>query len=438
MKNKIRTRIAPSPTGWLHIGTARTALFNYIFAKQNDGDFILRIEDTDKERSKIEYEENIYEALAWLGLSYTEVYRQSERTAIYKDYLKKMVDEGFAYISDEEPKEEGQRSSVIRFKNPNKKVTFTDLIRGDISFDTTDLGDFVIAKDLDTPLYHLAVVVDDHEMAISHVIRGEDHISNTPRQILIGEAIGANIPIYAHIPLILAPDRSKLSKRHGAVAITEYQNDGYLKEAVVNFMALLGWSPQAGPQATNDEIFSLEDLTNIFNLENVNKSGAIFNVDKLNWLNHEHLIKLPPETLTSKIVEYLPEIKNIPETTINKIIALILEKINTWSDLEKLIEQKEFDYFFQSPQNIKKDDLKTTEHLPQTIELLQSITEENFTADKIKDIIWDFATEKGRGDVLWPMRFALTGKPKSPDPFTVAEILGKMETVKRLNFALEI
>lgn len=438
MKNKIRTRIAPSPTGWLHIGTARTALFNYIFAKQNDGDFILRIEDTDKERSKIEYEENIYEALAWLGLSYTEVYRQSERTAIYKDYLKKMVDDGFAYISDEEPKEEGQRSSVIRFKNPNKKVTFTDLIRGDISFDTTDLGDFVIAKDLDTPLYHLAVVVDDHEMAISHVIRGEDHISNTPRQILIGEAIGANIPIYAHIPLILAPDRSKLSKRHGAVAITEYQNDGYLKEAVVNFMALLGWSPQAGPQATNDEIFSLEDLINIFSLENVNKSGAIFNVDKLNWLNHEHLINLPPETLTSKIVEYLPEIKNIPETTINKIIALILEKINTWSDLEKLIEQKEFDYFFQSPQDIKKDDLKTTEHLPQTIELLQSITEENFTAEKIKDVIWDFATEKGRGDVLWPMRFALTGKPKSPDPFTVAEILGKMETVKRLNFALEI
>lgn len=438
MKNKIRTRIAPSPTGWLHIGTARTALFNYIFAKQNDGDFILRIEDTDKERSKIEYEENIYEALAWLGLSYTEVYRQSERTAIYKDYLKKMVDDGFAYISDEEPKEEGQRSSVIRFKNPNKKVTFTDLIRGDISFDTTDLGDFVIAKDLDTPLYHLAVVVDDHEMAISHVIRGEDHISNTPRQILIGEAIGANIPIYAHIPLILAPDRSKLSKRHGAVAITEYQNDGYLKEAVVNFMALLGWSPQSGPQATNDEIFSLEDLINIFSLENVNKSGAIFNVDKLNWLNHEHLIKLPPETLTSKIVEYLPEIKNIPETTINKIIALILEKINTWSDLEKLIEQKEFDYFFQSPQDIKKDDLKTTEHLPQTIELLQSITEENFTAEKIKDVIWDFATEKGRGDVLWPMRFALTGKPKSPDPFTVAEILGKMETVKRLNFALEI
>lgn len=438
MKNKIRTRIAPSPTGWLHIGTARTALFNYIFAKQNGGDFILRIEDTDKERSKIEYEENIYEALAWLGLSYTEVYRQSERTAIYKDYLKKMVDDGFAYISDEEPKEEGQRSSVIRFKNPNKKVTFTDLIRGDISFDTTDLGDFVIAKDLDTPLYHLAVVVDDHEMAISHVIRGEDHISNTPRQILIGEAIGANIPIYAHIPLILAPDRSKLSKRHGAVAITEYQNDGYLKEAVVNFMALLGWSPQAGPQATNNEIFSLEDLINIFSLENVNKSGAIFNVDKLNWLNHEHLIKLPPETLTSKIVEYLPEIKNLPKTTINKIIALILEKINTWSDLEKLIGQKEFDYFFQSPQNITKEDLKTTEHLPQTIELLQSITEENFTADKIKDVIWDFATEKGRGDVLWPMRFALTGKPKSPDPFTVAEILGKMETVKRLNFALEI
>ncbi len=437
MKNKIRTRIAPSPTGWLHIGTARTALFNYIFAKQNGGDFILRIEDTDKDRSKIEYEKNIYESLAWLGLEYTEVYRQSERTSIYKDYLKKMVDTGFAYISEEAPQEEGQRSSVIRFKNPNKKITFTDLIRGDISFDTTDLGDFIIAKDLDTPLYHLAVVVDDYEMAISHVIRGDDHISNTPRQILIGEAIGANIPIYAHIPLILATDRSKLSKRHGALAVTEYQNQGYLKEALINFMALLGWSPQAGPKATNDEIFNLPDLINIFDLENVNKSGAIFNIEKLNWINHEHLIKLSRESLLLKMKEYLPEIANISSSHVDRFIALMLEKINTWTDLETLTKQGEFDYFFEAPQNIEKTDLKTTDYLPQTIELLQSIMEEDFNADKIKETIWNFATEKGRGDVLWPMRFALTGRPKSPDPFVVAEILGKAETIKRLEKALE-
>jgi len=212
--SQIVTRIAPSPTGVLHVGTARTALFNYLYAKQNNGKFIVRIEDTDKERSTKEFEKDILDSLEWLGLDHDEFYRQSERGEIYRKYIEKLTEEGKAYISKEEAKEEGQRSEVIRFKNPNKEIIFEDLVRGEISFDTTELGDFIIAKSVDEPLYHLAVVVDDHEMGVTHIFRGEDGISNTPRQILIQDAIGAQRPKYAHLPLILGPDKSKLSKRY--------------------------------------------------------------------------------------------------------------------------------------------------------------------------------------------------------------------------------
>src|SRR5690606_16076005 len=247
--------MAPSPTGKLHIGGVRTALFNYLFARQNGGKFILRIEDTDKERSKKEYEADILETFDWLTLEYDEFYRQSERTEIYEEQIKKLIDSGHAYISEENANESGKRSSVIRFKNPNKEIIFNDLILGDIKINTTDLGDFVIAKDLNTPLYHLTVVVDDALMEISHVIRGQEHISNTPRQILILEALEFERPIYAHIPLILAPDKTKLSKRHGALAALEYRELGYFKEAILNFMALIGWNP-----GDEREIFSKEDL----------------------------------------------------------------------------------------------------------------------------------------------------------------------------------
>ncbi|MEY4440711.1 MAG: hypothetical protein RLY49_337, partial [Candidatus Parcubacteria bacterium] len=282
MKNNpnIRVRIAPSPTGNLHIGTTRTALFNYLFAKQNGGTFVIRIEDTDKERSKPEFEQNILDGLTWLGLTWDEFYKQSDRTEIYKNYLKKLIDDGFAYESKEEVTEEGQRDSVIRFKNPNKAVTFTDMIRGEITFDTTELGDFVIAKSIEEPLFHLAVVVDDHEMKISHVIRGEDHISNTPRQILIGQAIGATQPTYAHIPLILSKERKKLSKRDGATSLVEYKNTGYLKDALINFLAFLGWHPEG-----DVEILSIEELISQFDITRIQKGGAIFDLEKLNWFN---------------------------------------------------------------------------------------------------------------------------------------------------------
>ena len=285
----IITRFAPSPTGYLHMGGARTALFNHLFTKQNGGKTILRIEDTDKQRSTKEYETSIIESLKWLGLQYDETVKQSDREVVYKGYLKRLIDEGKAYISKETPVEPGDRTEVIRFKNPNKKVTFYDLIRGEVEFDTTELKDFVIAKSMEEPLYNLAVVVDDFEMGITHVIRGEDHISNTPRQILIQEAIGAPRPVYAHLPIILATDKSKLSKRkHGeSVSVDFYRRKGYLPEAVINFLVLLGWNP-----GNNQEIFSIDELIKTFDMSKVQKSGAVFNVEKLNWLNKQYIAKL--------------------------------------------------------------------------------------------------------------------------------------------------
>ena len=244
MDKKVVTRFAPSPTGHFHVGGIRSALFNFLFARQKGGRYILRSEDTDKERSKREYENEFLELFDWLGLKHDQFFRQSDRIKVYRKYLQKMIDDGFAYLSKETPKEEGERDEVIRFKNPNKKITFHDLVLGDITVDTTDLGDFVIARDMDEPLYHLAVVIDDFEMEVTHVIRGQEHAPNTPRQILIQEAIGAPRPLYAHLPLILNKERAKLSKRDESVpGAIEYKKRGYLPEAFLNFMALNGWNP---------------------------------------------------------------------------------------------------------------------------------------------------------------------------------------------------
>lgn len=280
---KVVVRMAPSPTGPLHIGNVRTALFNYLFARKGEGDFIIRIEDTDKERSKKEYEREIFDSLEWLGLKADgEIWRQSERTDVYKKYLHQLIDEDKIYIS-EEP--EGNNREVVRFRNPNKVVRFNDLVRGEIEFDTTELGDFIIARNINEPLYHLAVVVDDFESGVTHVIRGEDHISNTPRQILMQETIKAPRPMYAHLPLILAADKSKLSKRkHGeSVSLNYYRQKGYLPEAITNYLALLGWNP-----GTEQEIFTLDELIREFDIMRVHKGGAIFDEKKLAWVNRKH------------------------------------------------------------------------------------------------------------------------------------------------------
>ncbi len=440
--NKVVTRFAPSPTGNLHVGGVRTALFSFLYARSQNGKFILRIEDTDKERSKKEFEDNILEGLAWLGISYDEIYCQSERTEIYKKYLQKLIDSGTAYVSKEEVRKEGDRSEVIRFKNPNKTVTFSDEIRGEVMFDTTELGDFVIAKDMENPLYHFVVVVDDFEMGITHVIRGEDHISNTPRQILIQEAIGATMPIYAHIPLILASDRSKLSKRHGAVSVTEYEKMGYLPEALVNFLVLIGWNP-----GDDREIFSMDELIKEFSLKKIQKGGAIFNQEKLDWINKQHIIRLSQEELFAKIKERLPEeilsLSQYSDGRLKTILFVITERISKFSEVENMAKEGELSYFFEQPTyeankllwKKNPDSLVAKRHIDKVIELLSNINADNFTQENIKKAIWNYAGEQGRGDVLWPMRFALSGRDRSPDPLALAEVFGKEETLKRLSVA---
>ncbi|MCI0679943.1 glutamate--tRNA ligase [bacterium] len=441
-QQKVITRFAPSPTGFLHIGGARTALFNYLFAKQNGGIMILRIEDTDRERSKKEYENSIFEGLSWLGIKYDEFYyRQSERTALYQRHIEKMIEKGTAYISKEDGRD-GKRSEVIRFKNPKTKISFEDIIRGKIEFDVSELGDFVIAKDIESPLYHLAVVVDDFEMGVTHIIRGEDGISNTPRQILIQEAIDAPRPRYAHIPLILAPDRSKLSKRHGAVSLLEFRDKGFVAPAIVNFLALLGWHPK-----DESEILSMSDLIAQFSLPDVQKGGAVFNMDKLRWINREYLERMSEVVFSEHAERFMPEdIKNAEGyslKTLNKLRPLLLERISTFGDIRELAERGELLYFFSQPLYEKETLFWKGEGNPDSVReilralsgMLDKIPPEEFGGEYIKQKIFPFAEEKGKGSVLWPMRVALSGLPKSPDPFTLAAFFGKDETLRRLAVA---
>lgn len=438
---KVITRFPPSPTGRLQLGNARTALFNFLFAKHNKGEFLFRLEDTDKERSKKEYETDMIDALLWLGITYDnkEIWRQSERGDIYKKYLKKIIDNGNAYNSKETPEEVGERSEVIRFKNPNKKIKFTDLIRGEISFDTSELGDFVIAKSLDEPLYHLAVVIDDAEMGVTHIIRGEDGISNTPRQILLQEAFGFERPEYAHLPLILAPDRSKLSKRHGAIPVNEYRDKGFLPDALVNYLALLGWN-----SGTDKEIFTLEELIEKFDLSKVQKGGAIFNEEKLRWFNKEYMKKLGgAEQLFPHIPSELTEGKN--KIQLNALARMLFERISVVSDIPNELKQGEFDYLLRAPA-IQSKMLSWKEqsfadvgkHLEAVAKIIKELSDEDFTADEIKAVILPYAEEAGKGNTLWPFRVALSGKEKSPDPFTLASIIGRNETLSRLTTALNM
>ena len=442
-EKKTVVRFAPSPTGFLHLGGVRTALFNYLFARQNKGKFILRIEDTDKERSKKEYEEDIVSGLKWLGFDSDEFYRQSERENIYKKYLKKLLDDGKAYVSKEsETAETGRRTEVIRFKNPNKKISFSDMIRGEIVFDTTELKDFVIAKSLEEPLYHLAVVVDDFEMGITHIIRGEDHISNTPRQILIQEAIGAPKPYYAHIPLILDKDRAKLSKRkHGeTVSLSYYIKRGYLPQAFLNFLALLGWNP-----GTDQEIFKLDELIRQFNIKKIQKGGAVFNEEKLKWMNKEHLKLLPPEKIASEIYTIVKTFYDTDAEYVRKLSPMILDRISSFGDISAIIEAGELDFFFKKPDYEKNSlkwkgdsDIRTTKtHLEYALSLIDKIADNQFSVDNIKNVLFGYAEQKGKGSVLWPVRFALSGREKSPDPFTIMAALGKRETLERVKIALQ-
>jgi len=446
----VRVRIAPSPTGNLHIGTARAALFNWLFARKHGGQFILRIEDTDLERSDKKYEQNIIESLEWLGLNWDgEIFRQSERLGIYKEYLEKLLNSGKAFwchhtvgelgaerqqqaankestrhICEHKRTEKGKKSGeIIRLvvdENSDKKIRFSDAIRGEIEWEEKLLGDFALAKDLETPLYNFAAVVDDIEMEITHVIRGEDHISNTPKQILIYEALDKGSPVFAHLPMILAPDRSKLSKRHGATAITDYQQD-YLPEAMLNFMGFMGYT-------YNKEILSKEEMAQEFEFSKVHKSGAIFNVEKLNWINAQYLKQLPSDKLKRLIGH--PE---LPDSA----VPLMLERLEKLSDAKE-----EFNYFWEEPNYDKEMLIWKKSSINEVIKSLTRVRDALSTHDfgqkeAVRDILDNIGQEVGnRGLVYWPLRVALTGKEKSPDPVDIAFVLGKEKTLERIDTAL--
>jgi len=492
-QGEVRTRFAPSPTGFLHIGSARTALFNYIFAKKSKGSFILRVEDTDVERSKPEFEQDIIDNLKWLGIESDEdIYRQSERGDIYTKYLKKLLEQNKAYYcfcSEEELEDQRQeqmsrglppryngkclqlsskqvkknladgKKSIIRFKMPAQKIVFNDLVRGKVEFDSSLIGDVVIAKDLNDPLYNFAVVVDDFEMKISHVIRGEDLLPNAPIQILLQKALGFSQPEYAHLPLILGPDKSKLSKRHGAVSMAEYKKQGYLSETIINFLAFLGWNP-----GTEREIFSFASLIKEFSIERVQKPGAIFNIKRLDFLNGFYIRQKSLEKLTELCIPYLVQegllepvfitesyppayggmsisqkykiIETKEEVNLDylkKVVAVYQERLKKLSEITELTN-----FFFKDKlvydrglliwKNMTEKEVKTS--LDKTIDVLSKI--DKWDRNNIEKSL---ISKGDRGEALWPFRAALTGKKASAGPFEIAEILGKEKTLKRLQDA---
>ncbi len=443
---QIRVRFPPSPTGFCHVGTARMALLNQLFARKNGGTIVFRSEDTDRERSTAEYEEDIKESLTWLGLEWDEFVRQSDRLDAHKAMIQKLIAEDKAYVSDEESKKDPSvRVQPVRLRNPGTSITFTDIVRGDITFDTTELGDFVIARAIDDPLYHLAVVVDDAEMQITHVIRGEEHISNTPRQILIQEALGYARPEYAHYPLFLGADKSKLSKRKGDVAVKDYRAAGFLPEALLNFIGTLGWTPPSGR-----EVLSLHEMTQEFDLANLHKSGAVFDIEKLRWYNRQYLGEMSPEHFT---LYALPRLKSAiavrglewHEERAHKLLPVIRERISAADEIEEMAEAGEFDFAFTDPvPDPKKIPQKeggqadALRHLTYISELWNSLNEESFVdPERLKESVWEYATTEGRGTVLWPLRFTLSGRDKSPDPFMIASILGKQVSLERITNAIK-
>jgi len=478
---EVRTRFAPSPTGHLHIGGARTALFNYLFAKRYGGKFILRIEDTDLERSSIESEKVIIESLKWLGIEWDEgvevggphgPYRSTERVDIYKKYVDVLFEKGYAYhcyCSEEELEAQRQqllsqgqmprylgkcrnlteeqkrrfeqegRKPTVRFKVPEGvKIVVHDLVRGDVEFMSDDIGDFVIVKSDGIPTYNFAVVIDDHLMKISHVIRGEEHLSNTPRQILIYNALDFNLPQFAHVSLILGKDRTKMSKRHGSTWVEQYKEQGYLKEGLINFLALLGWSP---PE--DKEIFDMEYLIENFSLDRVSKNPAIFDIDKLNYINSQHIKLKSLDELTQMCIPYLIEAGYVTQKDaeekfewLKKIVKSVYEGLDYLSQIKDKV-----DIFFNNEVKIEEDEAKEVlkwEHVKHLISVFEDKIKnvENLNSDSIKMLFKEIQKETGyKGKNLFmPIRVVLTGKTHGPELVEIIEIVGKENILKRLEF----
>ena len=423
----VRTRIAPSPTGVAHVGTAYTALFNYAFAKKNSGKFILRFEDTDVKRNVKGAEEAIYAGLSWLGISWDEgpdvggkvgPYKDSERLEIYKKYAEQLVEEGRAY------KNEG----AIRFKNPGEDVSWQDLVRGKVTFPGGEVTDFVIIKGDGYPTYNFAVVIDDIEMKITHVIRGEEHISNTPRQLALYKALGADPPEFAHLPTLRAPDRKKLSKRRDPVELRFFREEGYLPEALINFLCLLGWS-----HPEEKEIFSIDEFIDKFTLERVRHAGPIFDWKKLEWINGMYIRNMDDVTLVHLINEHIAA--SVPVTLVEKIAPLAKERITKLSEAEPLLE-----FFWKEPQMDKAsfEEEKAPVHVAAALHTLAGV--KSWALAEINKTLESEIQEKGfkTGEFYMTMRIALTGKKITPPINESMEILGQDKVLHRLSDAEKI
>jgi glutamyl-tRNA synthetase len=480
MSDKVRVRFAPSPTGYLHVGGLRTALYNYLFAKKNNGVFVLRIEDTDRSRFVEGAVENLIETLKWVGLEYDEgpgvggdfgPYFQSQRLEIYHKYAQELVDKGYAYYAFDTPerlqqlreeqlkkklqpkydkrdlhlsKEEVQAKlkagepHVIRLNvPPSQKVIVNDFIRGTVEFDTDIIDDQILIKSDGYPTYHLANVVDDHLMGITHVIRGEEWLPSTPKHVLLYDFFGWEKPIFAHLPLLLNPDRTKLSKRQGDVAVEDYRAKGYLKEALINFVALLGWN--AGD---DKEFYLMDELIEKFELEHVHKAGAIFNIDKLNWLNGEHIrYKSPEELLPMFKAEYQKSeyaVLNYDDELLLKIVKSMQERVTFISEFITKCR-----YFYEAPKEYDPEVIKkrwkeeTPKHLTELLHEFEKL--ENPTKEDFEHALRQTAERLGigAGKLIHPVRLAVSGVGRGPGVFDILEIVGKEEVIKRIKTALE-
>lgn len=484
---EVRVRIAPSPSGNLHVGTARTALFNYLFAKKNNGKFVLRIEDTDAERTSQEYIDNIFDSLKALGLNWDEgpdvggpygPYTQSERFDIYPKYVQQLLDSGYAYecfctpeeleaekaeatankkpyvyskkcenlTEDEKAKLRAEgRKPAIRFNiakaqrafHDSSILEFDDLVKGKLHMDTDLLGDFVIQKSNGAPTYNFAVVIDDMLMKISHVIRGEDHISNTYKQILIYEALGAEVPRFGHLGMILAPDRSKLSKRHGATAVSDFVKQGYLTDALINFVALLGWAPSDG-----EEIKPVDAIAADFRIGEISSSNSIFEYDKLKWMNSHYIKQLSLEELEERLKPYLEKynLSELSKEHFDKMIEITREPLTLLSDITDAVE-----YFFGEGVNIDESAAETLETevsqnvLKDFIEKAEGWewTEENLH-EKL-EVFRGYWKEQGIKPkvTMWAVRAAVTGRTRGADMVGILEVIGKDKTLSRVKNAIK-
>jgi glutamyl-tRNA synthetase len=477
-----RVRFAPSPTGYLHIGGARTALFNWLFARRQGGTFVLRIEDTDAERSSWEMVSGIVDGLRWLGLDWDEgpdiggphaPYFQSERLEKYRAMADRLVAEGRAYYcycsteTIQQKREAAEKSGggwkydraclalsapqiaaheaagtprAIRFHVPPGQTTFDDRVRGTITFDNTNIEDFVILRSDRQPTYHLSVVADDVDMAITDVIRGDDHISNTPKQVLLYAAVGRAVPHFAHVPLILGPDKKRLSKRHGATSVMEYPKMGYLPEAMANFLALLGWSP-----GTDEEIFSRDELVARFTLEGISGGNAVFNPEKLDWFNQQHIMRLPVEDLGRRVQPWLEQAGLWRESLATTERAWFLRVLELLKPRVKRLDQLVVDgrVFFEEAVELDESAVKKHLSAPGTrshLEVLASrlVTAHPYSQSTLESVLRNTAEERGvkAAALIHATRVAVTGRAASPGLFDVLELLGSEKIARRLRDAM--